>query len=144
MTDFAEDRAAVGAGAPPPQRPALLADSLGACPLGFDTSWRLLPPSLRRGVALCVAHALRGLCVDACARAADAAAADDAADDKTLRVMLAGGIAGCISKTITAPLARLTILYQVRRAVRPRLAVAPLHAARLGCFSLARRALLTC
>ena len=39
-----------------------------------------------------------------------------AADDKTLRVMLAGGFAGCISKTITAPLARLTILYQVRRA----------------------------
>jgi hypothetical protein len=35
-------------------------------------------------------------------------------DDKTLRVMLAGGIAGCVSKTITAPLARLTILYQAR------------------------------
>ena len=36
------------------------------------------------------------------------------ADGKTARVMLAGGFAGCISKTITAPLARLTILYQVR------------------------------
>lgn len=35
-------------------------------------------------------------------------------DNKTLRVLAAGGLAGCVSKTVTAPLARLTILYQAR------------------------------
>ena len=29
-------------------------------------------------------------------------------------LLLAGGFAGCVSKTVTAPLARLTILYQVQ------------------------------
>jgi len=33
--------------------------------------------------------------------------------DSTIRMLLAGGVAGCVSKTVTAPLARLTILYQV-------------------------------
>lgn len=36
-----------------------------------------------------------------------------AADGRTPRLLLAGGLAGCVSKTVTAPLARLTILYQV-------------------------------
>jgi hypothetical protein len=33
---------------------------------------------------------------------------------ENFRLLAAGGIAGAVSKTVTAPLARLTILYQVR------------------------------
>lgn len=33
---------------------------------------------------------------------------------ETLKLLLSGGVAGAVSKTATAPLARLTILYQVR------------------------------
>ena len=33
---------------------------------------------------------------------------------ETLKLLLSGGIAGAVSKTATAPLSRLTILYQVR------------------------------
>ena len=32
---------------------------------------------------------------------------------ETLKLLLSGGVAGAVSKTATAPLARLTILYQV-------------------------------
>ncbi len=32
----------------------------------------------------------------------------------TYRLLVSGGIAGCVAKTITAPLSRLTILFQVR------------------------------
>ena len=31
----------------------------------------------------------------------------------TYRLLASGGIAGCVAKTITAPLSRLTILFQV-------------------------------
>ena len=34
---------------------------------------------------------------------------------ENFRLLAAGGIAGAVSKTVTAPLARLTILYQVRQ-----------------------------
>jgi solute carrier family 25 phosphate transporter 23/24/25/41 len=34
--------------------------------------------------------------------------------EETLKLLLAGGVAGAVSKTATAPLARLTILYQVQ------------------------------
>ena len=34
--------------------------------------------------------------------------------EETLKLLLAGGLAGAVSKTATAPLARLTILYQVQ------------------------------
>lgn len=33
---------------------------------------------------------------------------------ENFRLLAAGGIAGAVSKTVTAPLARLTILYQVK------------------------------
>ena len=33
---------------------------------------------------------------------------------ETAKLLLAGGVAGALSKSATAPLARLTILYQVR------------------------------
>lgn len=33
---------------------------------------------------------------------------------ETLKLLLSGGVAGAVSKSATAPLARLTILYQVR------------------------------
>lgn len=33
---------------------------------------------------------------------------------ETMKLLLSGGVAGAVSKTTTAPLARLTILYQVR------------------------------
>ena len=86
-----------------------------------------------------------GLCVADRAPRAHRAAAAAAADDKTLRVMLAGGVAGCISKTITAPLARLTILYQVRRAATcrctPRSAAAPPRSRRHVCCVLAAQML---
>ena len=32
----------------------------------------------------------------------------------TYRLLASGGIAGCVAKTITAPLSRITILFQVR------------------------------
>ena len=43
-------------------------------------------------------------------------ASDVASSDllENVRLLAAGGIAGAVSKTVTAPLARLTILYQVR------------------------------
>ena len=37
--------------------------------------------------------------------------------EETAKLLLAGGVAGAVSKTATAPLARLTILYQVRACV---------------------------
>lgn len=39
----------------------------------------------------------------------DAPSAED-----TVKMMVSGGVAGAFAKTCTAPLARLTILYQVR------------------------------
>jgi hypothetical protein len=38
----------------------------------------------------------------------------------TLRMMVAGGMAGSIAKTITAPLSRLTILYQIQAVTATR------------------------
>lgn len=51
--------------------------------------------------------------------AIDAQQADDAATPFTntnydiLKTMVAGGVSGAVAKTCTAPVARLTILYQV-------------------------------
>jgi solute carrier family 25 phosphate transporter 23/24/25/41 len=38
--------------------------------------------------------------------------------DDTVKMMVAGGMAGSIAKTITAPLSRLTILYQVQAVTK--------------------------
>lgn len=42
----------------------------------------------------------------------------DSPDDHHLKMMVAGGTAGTLAKTATAPLSRLTILYQVHNVAR--------------------------
>ncbi len=58
-------------------------------------------------------------------------ASDVASSDllENVRLLAAGGIAGAVSKTVTAPLARLTILYQVRSRLRSDIASA------LACYT---------
>jgi hypothetical protein len=47
----------------------------------------------------------------------DAAPRNDSEAVTSAKLLLAGGVAGAVSKSATAPLARLTILYQVRGQV---------------------------
>lgn len=67
--------------------------------------------------------------------------------DRARRQMLAGGLAGCLGKTLTAPLSRLTILYQVSPLLSvsvPTTTVGPLHyPANLPLMSAMKRILQT-
>jgi hypothetical protein len=51
---------------------------------------------------------------------------------ETLKLLASGGAAGAVSKTCTAPLARLTILYQV--------GLRPANCCSISCVSVGRRA----
>jgi len=55
----------------------------------------------------------------------DAAPRNDSEAVTSAKLLLAGGVAGAVSKSATAPLARLTILYQVRRQVPRRRRMGP-------------------
>jgi len=76
---------------------------------------------------------------------------DDSEAVTSAKLLLAGGVAGAVSKSATAPLARLTILYQVRGQVPRRRRTGPGaracgicwqagSALRVGPHSLSRRA----
>ena len=117
---------------PEQQLPRNAASAVRGKDLCNDTAQRLAGAAIRSQQARPVRSPSEEAVAAATAKAEeeeDAASRGDSEALTSAKLLLAGGVAGAVSKSATAPLARLTILYQVCTAGSNR----RLHSLRPGC-----------